>query len=63
MLKKTIKKLARSLGVDLKRCNVQTSEAAKMHRDLVGLTVLKASDFNSGDSESKINGSENPEMA
>jgi uncharacterized protein YuzE len=31
-------------------------------RDLVGLTVLKASDFNSGDSENKINGSENPEM-
>ena len=32
MLKKTIKKLARSLGVDLKRYNVQTSEAAKMQR-------------------------------
>jgi uncharacterized protein YuzE len=31
-------------------------------RDLVGLTVLKASDFNSGDSENKINGYENPEM-
>jgi hypothetical protein len=26
------------------------------------LTVLKASDFNSGDSENKINGYENPEM-
>ena len=32
MLKKIIKKLARSLGIDLKRYNVQTSEAAKMHR-------------------------------
>ncbi|CCI00652.1 FkbM family methyltransferase [Microcystis aeruginosa] len=32
MLKKTIKKLSRSLGVDLKRYNVQTSEAAKMQR-------------------------------
>ncbi|WP_286823650.1 FkbM family methyltransferase [Microcystis sp. LSC13-02] len=32
MLKKTIKKLSRSLGIDLKRYNVQTSEAAKMHR-------------------------------
>ncbi len=31
-------------------------------RDLVRLTVLKASDFNSGDSENKINGYENPEM-
>ena len=28
----------------------------------VSLTVLKASDFNSGDSENKINGYENPEM-
>ncbi|NCR71835.1 MAG: FkbM family methyltransferase [Microcystis aeruginosa LG13-12] len=32
MIKKTIKKLSRSLGVDLKRYNVQTSEAAKMQR-------------------------------
>jgi len=32
MPKKTIKKLSRSLGVDLKRYNVQTSEAAKMQR-------------------------------
>lgn len=32
MPKKIIKKLARSLGVDLKRYNVQTSEAAKMQR-------------------------------
>ncbi|NCR12583.1 MAG: FkbM family methyltransferase [Microcystis aeruginosa LL13-03] len=32
MLKKIVKKLARSLGVDLKRYNVQTSEAAKMQR-------------------------------
>ncbi|TRU14405.1 MAG: FkbM family methyltransferase [Microcystis sp. Msp_OC_L_20101000_S702] len=32
MLKKIVKKLARSLGIDLKRYNVQTSEAAKMHR-------------------------------
>lgn len=32
MLKKTIKKLSRSLGIDLKRYNVQTSEAAKMQR-------------------------------
>ena len=30
MLKKIVKKLSRSLGVDLKRYNVQTSEAAKM---------------------------------
>ena len=32
MLKKIVKKLSRSLGVDLKRYNVQTSEAAKMQR-------------------------------
>jgi len=32
MIKKTIKKLSRSLGIDLKRYNVQTSEAAKMQR-------------------------------
>ena len=32
MLKKIVKKLARSLGIDLKRYNVQTSEAAKMQR-------------------------------
>lgn len=32
MLKKTIKKLSRSLGIDLKRYNIQTSEAAKMQR-------------------------------
>jgi FkbM family methyltransferase len=32
MFKKTIKKLARSLGIDLKRYNIQTSEAAKMQR-------------------------------
>ncbi|MBD2602047.1 MULTISPECIES: FkbM family methyltransferase [Microcystis] len=32
MPKKIIKKLARSLGIDLKRYNVQTSEAAKMQR-------------------------------
>jgi len=32
MIKKTIKKLSRSLGIDLKRYNIQTSEAAKMHR-------------------------------
>ena len=32
MIKNTIKKLSRSLGVDLKRYNVQTSEAAKMQR-------------------------------
>lgn len=32
MPKKIIKKLAKSLGIDLKRYNVQTSEAAKMHR-------------------------------
>ena len=32
MLKKIIKKLARSLGIDLKRYNIQTSEAAKMQR-------------------------------
>ena len=32
MLKKPIKQLARSLGIDLKRYNVQTSEAAKMQR-------------------------------
>jgi len=32
MLKKTIKKLSRSLGIDLKKYNVQTSEAAKMQR-------------------------------
>ncbi|MFN6248956.1 FkbM family methyltransferase [Microcystis sp.] len=32
MFKKTIKKLSRSLGIDLKRYNIQTSEAAKMHR-------------------------------
>jgi len=32
MIKKTIKKLSRSLGIDLKRYNIQTSEAAKMQR-------------------------------
>jgi len=32
MPKKVIKKLSRSLGIDLKRYNVQTSEAAKMQR-------------------------------
>jgi FkbM family methyltransferase len=32
MPKKTIKKLSRSLGIDLKRYNIQTSEAAKMQR-------------------------------
>ena len=32
MFKKTIKKLSRSLGIDLKRYNIQTSEAAKMQR-------------------------------
>lgn len=32
MLNKTIKKLSRSLGIDLKRYNIQTSEAAKMQR-------------------------------
>ncbi|TRT87037.1 MAG: FkbM family methyltransferase [Microcystis aeruginosa Ma_AC_P_19900807_S299] len=32
MIKKTIKKLSRSLGIELKRYNVQTSEAAKMQR-------------------------------
>jgi FkbM family methyltransferase len=32
MLKKTIKKLSRSLGIDLKRYNVQTSEAARMQQ-------------------------------
>ncbi len=32
MLKKIVKKLSRSLGIDLKRYNIQTSEAAKMHR-------------------------------
>lgn len=32
MLKKIIKKLARSLGIDLRRYNVQTSEAARMQR-------------------------------
>ena len=32
MLKKTIKKLSRSLGIDLKRYNVQTSEDARMQQ-------------------------------
>jgi len=32
MLKKIVKKLSRSLGIDLKRYNIQTSEAAKMQR-------------------------------
>ena len=32
MFKKIIKKLSRSLGIDLKRYNIQTSEAAKMQR-------------------------------
>ena len=32
MLKKTIKKLSRNIGIDLRRYNVQTSEAARMQR-------------------------------
>ncbi|CCI32212.1 hypothetical protein [Microcystis sp. T1-4] len=32
MLKKTIKKLSRSLGIDLKKYNLQTSETVRMQR-------------------------------